>query len=95
MHYNEIIKPYLIDFDKLEVGQTLWSVIDGKVGVNDFDSDAYPIKAGMFYFTKDGKKHENDKYPTLFTANPFENLQRVETSQESGTNGSEHDLHNK
>ena len=77
MNYQEIIKPYLIDFDKLEVGQTLWSVIDGKARVNEFDSDAYPIKVGMFYFTKDGKKHENDKYPTLFTANPFENLQRV------------------
>ena len=78
MNYNEIIKPYIIDFDKLEVGQTLWSVIDGKARVNEFDSDAYPIKVGMFYFTKDGKKHENDKYPTLFTANPFENMQRGE-----------------
>ena len=78
MNYNEIIKPYIIDFDKLEVGQTLWSVFDGEIKILSIkEENQLPIKCFGNDYHKDGKLYENDKYPTLFTSNPFENLQRV------------------
>ena len=79
MNYNEIIKPFLIDFDKLEVGQKLWSVFDGEIKILSIkEENQLPIKCFGNDYHKDGKLYENDKYPTLFTSNPFENLQRVE-----------------
>ena len=81
MNYNEIIKPYLIDFDKLEVGDTLWSVTDGEVTIIELDKDDehLPICVNeQDWYGKKGFGYHEDKYPTLFTSNPFENLQRVE-----------------
>ena len=86
MNYNEIIKPFLIDFDKLEVGQKIWSVEFGTVEIsitreiNNVQKIAVIIKEGHSFV---GNFHNH----LFFTSNPFENLQRVETSQEYGTNG--------
>ena len=81
MNYNEIIKPYLIDFDKLEVGQTLWSVIDDEVTIFDLDKTDSEIAICIedyVWYDKNGNYHKEDKYPILFTANPFENLQVID-----------------
>ena len=78
MNYNEIIKPFLIDFDKLEVGQKLWSVMhQNHVKIN------HKYKGGVYIKLEEGDTRfydKNDKslYHLFFTSNPFENLQRVE-----------------
>ena len=76
MNYNEIIKPYLIDFDKLEVGQTIWSVQYGKVKID---------LIAITYFRVSQPNGNKINIPfsiynenLFFTSNPFENLQRVE-----------------
>ena len=84
MNYQEIIKPYLIDFEKLEVGQTLWSVIDGEIKVKIIDLDDIETPIGLedkSWYYKDGRGMQSDKYPTIFTSNPFENLQVVESKK--------------
>lgn len=77
MNYNEIIKPYLIDFDKLEVGQTLWSVEFGNVEVKI----ATKMKGTEKIVAKITERRSfvgNFNNHLFFNANPFENLQRVE-----------------
>ena len=77
MNYNEIIKPYLIDFDKLEVGQTIWSVEFGNVEVKI----ATKIKGTEKIVAKvtEGRSFVgNFNNHLFFISNPFENLQRVE-----------------
>ena len=79
MTYNEIIKPFLLEFDKLEVGQTLWSVKKGDEKILKIDkSDEYCIYTNLCTYDKNGNYHKEDKYPILFTANPFENLQVID-----------------
>ena len=76
MNYQEIIKPYLIDFDKLEVGQTIWSVEFGNVEVKI----ATKMKGTEKIVAKITERRSfvgNFNNHLFFTANPFENLQRV------------------
>ena len=75
MNYQEIIKPYLIDFDKLEVGQTIWSVQYGKVKID-------LIARTYFRVSQPNGNKINIPFSIynenlFFTSNPFENLQRV------------------
>ena len=77
MNYNEIIKPYLIDFDKLEVGQTIWSVEFGNVEVKI----ATKMKGTEKIVAKITERRSfvgNFNNHLFFTSNPFENLQRVD-----------------
>lgn len=77
MNYNEIIKPYLIDFDKLEVGQTIWSVEFGNVEVKI----ATKMKGTEKIVAKITEMRSfvgNFNNHLFFTSNPFENLQRVD-----------------
>ena len=77
MNYNEIIKPYLIDFDKLEVGQTIWSVEFGNVEVKI----ATKMKGTEKIVAKITERRSfvgNFNNHLFFTSNPFENLQRGE-----------------
>ena len=76
MNYQEIIKPYLIDFDKLEVGQTIWSVQYGKVKID-------LIARTYFRVSQPNGNKINIPFSIynenlFFISNPFENLQRVE-----------------
>ena len=86
MEYSKIIEPYLIDFDKLKVSQTLWSVKNGDEKILKIDNfDEYSIYTNLCTYDKKGNYHKDDKYPTLFTFNPFANLQRVEPKLEKCT----------
>lgn len=77
MEYSKIIEPYLIDFDKLEVWQTLWSVTSGEVEIQSLNN-WINLTNGFKYYRSGINSPLRDKYPTLFTSNPFENLQLVE-----------------
>lgn len=76
MDYKEFIKPYLIDFDKLEVGQTIWSVEFGNVEVK-IATEMKGTKKIVAKITEGRSFVGNFHNHLFFTANPFENLQRV------------------
>lgn len=88
MTYEEIIAPYLIDFDKLKVGDVLWSARDGEVKVTSMTKDFIEVSTDISFFG-DGKYHNHDKYPTLFTSNPFAQFENhfVERVMEVSDNG--------
>ena len=62
------------DFSDIKVGDKVWSAKDGWLKViktSNNIGNLYPIKAIAdneyeFTFTKDGREHFSDKYPTLY-----------------------------
>jgi hypothetical protein len=68
---------YLIKFDELQVGQTLWSAMYGDVTIIELNERrAYPIivkdrDESITGFTKDGKNIELHDLPTLFLSCPY------------------------
>ena len=82
MNYNEIIKPYLIDFDKLEEGDKIWSVEFGAVEVSIAENIKGTAKIAVII--KEGHSFVGNFHNHLFfTSNPFENLQRIEDKIET------------
>ena len=72
-----IPKHLLIDFDKLKVGQTLWT-IQGVGTISCFrpENEKYVIRVmhenGSCDYTKDGKVFDDDILPSAFLSNPFD-----------------------
>lgn len=70
------------DLSNIKVGDKVFSTIDGWGIVKSIGEDIYyPIKAGFEncynVFTLDGKINDTDKYPALFTYNPFEKIEII------------------
>ena len=70
-------KDYLIDFDKLKVGDKLWSTNLGEVIITHLDlNNEMPIDVKNIYngrfdsYTKEGTLYVDDKIPTLFKEKP-------------------------
>ena len=67
------------DFSDIKIGDKVWSIKDGwlkTIETSNNIGNLYPIKATdndgyEFSFTKEGKEHFSDKYPTLYW-NEFE-----------------------
>ena len=75
-----------IEFEKLKVGQTVWTVADGYCDIQSLDAGClYPIKAGTYTYTKEGLYSYASKHPSLFLSNPFESDERVVEVRDSAT----------
>lgn len=63
----------LADLSNVKVRDTIWTFEHGNVEVSLVKNGSfYPIVAGTYSYTTDGKRSVLDKYPTAFTKNPFE-----------------------
>jgi hypothetical protein len=70
----------LINFDKLEVGGYLFSVLHGRckiTNLTDRHHFQYPISLEtdcmkFFSVTSEGREHSGQKIPSVFTENPYE-----------------------
>ena len=70
---EEILK--LADLSNVKVGDTIWTIPNGEIGViGVILEDDYPIKIGRTTYQLDGKNYSDDKYPSAFIRNPFENI---------------------
>lgn len=63
----------LIDYDKLQIGDKLWSIQLGDCTVIDLEKEYVTIKSGEIEATynKSGFYTSEDKNPSLFTKNPI------------------------
>ncbi len=70
------LEKFLIDFYTLKVGDKVWSIQEGDTEIKSFDSDdnSFPINTSNDAYTKKGCWGEDDKFPSLFKSNPFENI---------------------
>jgi len=74
----EILKPILIDFDSLKVGDTLWCIPNGDCVVEKLtNGTAFPIECKcnlkrIEAYTNEGRYYQTDANPSLFKCNPFE-----------------------
>jgi hypothetical protein len=77
----ELPKEYYIDFDTLKVGEKVWHILKGEIKITElhYDKREYPIglSDGKNY-CKDGKDYSKDKFPVLYSKNPFELLNNQE-----------------
>jgi hypothetical protein len=68
-----------INISKLKNGQKLWDSRFGEVTFLTTENGIYPIlckklDGDIRSYTHDGKSFNNDKYPSLFLSNPFEQI---------------------
>lgn len=74
----EILKPILIDFDSLKVGDKLWSIELGECVVKKLTkSITFPIECAASLkkieaYSNDGIYYQTNTHPSLFKCNPFE-----------------------
>jgi hypothetical protein len=70
---EEILK--LADLSNVKVGDTIWTIKEGIVEIIKIDADEhYPIRTNTGSYTLCGKRFNNDKHPSAFLSNPFENV---------------------
>lgn len=63
----------LSDLSKVKVGDTIWTPENGDTKVSLIkNGSSYPIVAGLYSYTINGKRSVGDKYPIAFLKNPFE-----------------------
>lgn len=72
------IEKYIIDYSKLKVGDKLWSIQLGDckvVSIKPVETSTFPVICGMrdktISYTDDGKLGRAEAFPSLFTSNPF------------------------
>lgn len=77
----KIAEKFLIKFDELKVGQTVWSAFNGYSEIKSLNYNKdYPINLkDTTNYTKDGKHYEGNKHSTLFLSCPYE--QEVEPTE--------------
>lgn len=99
---NDILKPYLINFDKLKVDDKLFSMRSGEVTITRIDTnkDNYPIYVEDKFgntetYMIDGRVYLDDIFPILFTYNPLENLEKSEYPKEMWVSVSEMGFYSK
>lgn len=67
------MKKYLIDFENLKLGDSVWSIQAGDTKVIKIDNKAnYPISTGVYSYNVKGFNYNEHKSPSLFKSNPFE-----------------------
>lgn len=88
------LEKYLIDFDTLKVGDKVWTIQEGDTEVINFDYNTiYPIRTtNNELYKKDGSFQTNDKFPSLFKSNPFENISEYPKVMEVSTSESFSDV---
>jgi hypothetical protein len=70
---EEILK--LADLSNVKVGDTIWALPYGEAKVKHIHQtlNSYVIETSHNTYTLDGKYYVEQKYPSAFTKNPFEN----------------------
>lgn len=77
------MKKYLIDFETLKVGDSVWSIQEGDAVVIKIDNNSnYPINIGCRNYTKKGFNFDDHAHPSLFKSNPFEYLKMMLVSND-------------
>ena len=62
-----------INYEDLKVGQKVWTIHEGYCAVNGLrDVSDFVIKAGAYFYTKEGFLSLQAHSPSLFLSNPFE-----------------------
>jgi hypothetical protein len=62
-----------INYEDLKVGQKVWTIHEGYCTVNGLRSVSdFVIKAGVYFYTKEGFFSLQAHSPSLFLSNPFE-----------------------
>ena len=69
----------LADLSGVKVGDTIWTIQNGytfAIQISKLSNYPIKVKSGNHVdsYSMDGKYSINDKYPTAFTKNPFENV---------------------
>lgn len=67
------------DLSKVKVGDKIWTIQEGWIKVKQINQGyAFPIVSeGSYSYRQDGKRTDNDKYPSAFLECPFKE-ERIE-----------------